>query len=195
MHARDLFNDLIESVRSAYRANPDEVPRWAEIGKKLEGFVSRPEIQEISEVWSVPEKGGPYNLNFYEDPEYGFVIHGLLKKPNVGTPIHDHGSTWTAYGLLKGEEKITVVQPSETDAAKYETLFDKIVGAGHVDVVRPHQLHAERAGLLPTVALIVRSGRVDNKLQTHVDPHTGTKKQGYGPQQLAADIVDGRLDL
>ena len=193
MEPRNLFANLIAEVRDTYRNVLDETERWTRIGQTLEAFVSREEVREASRRWSVPLDGGPYNLLFYEDGQFGFVIHGLLKQPGVSTPVHDHGSTWTAYGLLQGNERIVVVNRSLEGNRGYNVISDRMVSPGHVDVVEPNQLHAEYSGETPTVAVIIRSGRVDNALQTILDLDSGMTKSVYGPKQLAGDIERGRV--
>lgn len=191
MRARDLLASLVEDIQECYDTIPDEGERWARIGRSLESFLRRDEIATASLSWSVPSEGGPYNLRFYEDLERGFIIHGLIKAPNISTPIHDHGSSWTAYGLLRGEERVVVVKPDAAQAGKFEVLFDRVVKPGHVDVVEPEQLHSEASGSDRSVAVIVRSARVDNTLQTQINPVTGASGLGYGPKQLPADIETG----
>ena len=99
----------------------------------------------------------PQNLLFYEDPDYRFVINGLIKRPGEATAVHDHAHTWTVYSVLEGEER--VVRYRRAGAALVED-GDYLVRPGFIDIVPPHMIHAEYAGPARTVAVIVRSEKV-----------------------------------
>ncbi len=34
------------------------------------------------------------NLLFYEDPDYGFVINGVVRAPHRRGNVHDHAHAW-----------------------------------------------------------------------------------------------------
>jgi predicted metal-dependent enzyme (double-stranded beta helix superfamily) len=147
-------------------------------------------LQESAKNWPAPglDAKRPQNLLFYEDPDYGFVINGLIKAPRSGTPVHDHAHTWTVYSVLEGEEHVVRYQRDDADAAGDKAPLTKtddyVVGNGFVDVVPPGVIHAEYAGDERTVAVIVRSGRVGNFMQGMFDPATGNVSQAPGPEQV-----------
>jgi predicted metal-dependent enzyme (double-stranded beta helix superfamily) len=120
-------------------------------------------------------------LLFYEDPEYGFVLNGLVKRPHEATPVHDHAHCWTAYGVLAGEERITRY---ERDGHRLRPIGGAVVAPGHVDLVRPGEIHAEAAGDERSVALIIRSEKVGGFPQGMFDPETGRTWTAPGPEQV-----------
>jgi predicted metal-dependent enzyme (double-stranded beta helix superfamily) len=162
--------------------------RWQKIGALMPMLTASKALQESAKAWPVPgpEAKRPQNLLFYEDPDYGFVINGLIKAPRSGTPVHDHAHTWTVYAVLEGEEHVVRYRKTNAgkDTAELEKTDDYIVGNGYVDVVPPGVIHAEYAGDARTVAVIVRSERVGGFLQGMFDPATGKMSQAPGPEQV-----------
>jgi hypothetical protein len=65
-----------------------------------------------------------------------------------------------------------------------KTAFAYDVAPGYVDVVPPHEPHAETSGDRPTVAIIVRSERIGGFLQNMYDPNTGAVEHRPGPAQI-----------
>jgi predicted metal-dependent enzyme (double-stranded beta helix superfamily) len=128
------------------------------------------------------------NLLFYEDPDYKFVINGLIKAPKSRTQIHDHAHNWTLYGVLDGHETIERYQRlddgSKADYAEIRQTEKVQVGPGKVDLVAPYQIHAEESGAERTVAIIVRAEKAGGFLQGRYDPAAKKYWQGYGPKQL-----------
>jgi predicted metal-dependent enzyme (double-stranded beta helix superfamily) len=76
-----------------------------------------------------------------EDPDYGFVVNGLIKAPHKRTGIHDHAQLWTAYGVLDGQESIERYERLDDGArAGYAEVRESArfgVGPGTVDLVSP----------------------------------------------------------
>ena len=74
----------------------------------LQELIADPAVREQSKQWPDCSQGGERaeNLLFYEDPDYKFVINGLIKAPHTRTQIHDHAHNWTLYGVLDGTESI-----------------------------------------------------------------------------------------
>ncbi len=128
------------------------------------------------------------NLLFYEDPDFGFVINGLVKAPNTRTSIHDHAHNWTLYGVLDGGENIErykrLDDGSRPDYAEVQNTEHFLVGPGDIDLVRPWQIHAEESGDERTVAIIVRAEKAGGFLQGRYDPVNKKYWQGYGPRQI-----------
>jgi predicted metal-dependent enzyme (double-stranded beta helix superfamily) len=132
------------------------------------------------------------NLLFYEDPDYGFVINGLIKAPKSRTQIHDHAHNWTLYGVLDGHETIERYERlddgSRLDYAEIRQTMSVEVGPGSVDLVPPYQIHAEESGEERTVAIIIRAEKAGTFLQGRYDPATKKYWQGYGPQQIPFEL-------
>ena len=55
-----------------------------------------------------------HNWLLHAEPEDGFTVAALVKAPYQGTGVHDHGVTWTLYGVFAGAETIS----------RYERLDD-----------------------------------------------------------------------
>ena len=175
-----ILADGIAALREAH-AEPDLDRRWARITAILQQMLASPALRQAAAAW--PERQGerPQNLLLYQDPDHGFVLNGLVKRPHEATPVHDHAHAWTAYGVLSGAERITRF------ARQGDALLpdgDAVVAEGHVDLVRPGEIHAEAAGAERTVALIIRSEKVGGFPQGMFDPETGRSWTAPGPEQI-----------
>jgi predicted metal-dependent enzyme (double-stranded beta helix superfamily) len=187
-----VASPFIAAVRTLYATVADEAARWEQIAAHLRTLLAAPRLRAQSAAWPACAQGGrdrrAENLLFYEDPDYGFVINGLIKAPHQRTGIHDHAHLWTAYGVLDGHETIERYERlddgSRPGYARVRQTARFVVGPGTVDLVPPWQIHAEESGAERTVAVIVRSGRPGAFLQNRFDPETETTWQGYGPVQI-----------
>jgi len=185
-----IMAPFVEAVRALWKQPLSEAERWQKIGEMMPMLTGSKALQESAKAWPAPgpEAKRPQNLLFYEDPDYGFVINGLIKSPRAGTPVHDHAHTWTVYSVLEGEEHVVRYQRDNAgaggDKATLTKTGDYIFGNGFVDVVPPGVIHAEYAGEGRTVAVIVRSERVGNFMQGMFDPATGKVSQAPGPEQV-----------
>jgi predicted metal-dependent enzyme (double-stranded beta helix superfamily) len=185
----EVLRPFIEAARALWREDLSDEARWKKIGELLPMLLESPALRELSDLWPAPcpESRRAQNLLFYEDPDYRFVINGLVKRPGDDTPIHDHAHTWTVYGVLSGSER--VVRFKRTDdgtqpRAALQPIDDYVVAPGYIDVVPPGLLHAEYAGDARTVAVIVRSERVGGFPQTMVEAATGQVTKAPGPEQI-----------
>src|SRR5579883_3315589 len=187
-----VATSFIAAVRGLYAEVPDEAERWERIAALLRDLLAEPRLQAQSAEWPDCSQGGrdqrAENLLFYEDPDYGFVINGLIKAPHKRTAIHDHAQLWTAYGVLDGRETIERYERlddgSRPGYAEVRQTASFGVEPGAVDLVPPWQIHAEESGGERTVAVIVRSGKPGDFLQNRFDPATNATWQGYGPVQI-----------
>jgi predicted metal-dependent enzyme (double-stranded beta helix superfamily) len=155
----------------------------------LQEWLSDPAVMEQSKHWpNCSQSDRAENLLFYEDPDYKFVINGLIKAPKSRTQIHDHAHNWTLYGVLDGHETIERYERlddgSKPDHAEIRQTEKVKVAPGKVDLVPPYQIHAEESGEERTVAIIIRAERAGGFLQGRYDPATKKYWQGYGPKQL-----------
>ena len=129
----------------------------------LQDLLAEPSVREQSKYWPDCSQSGERaeNLLFYEDPDYKFVINGLIKAPKTRTQIHDHAHNWTLYGVLDGTETIERYERtddrSNPDYADIRKTVNVQVGAGKIDLVPPYEIHAEESGEERTVAIIVRA--------------------------------------
>ncbi|TMA58494.1 MAG: hypothetical protein E6J73_17360 [Deltaproteobacteria bacterium] len=105
-------------------------------------------MREASKNW--PSTEGRKNLLFYEDPDYGFAINGVVRVPGRKGSIHDHAHSWTAYGLLDGTESLEryrrLDDGSKEGYAKLELESVTQGNPGKVDLVPPFDAHAEQGG-------------------------------------------------
>ena len=188
VRAPAVMAPFVDAVRALWKQPLSEADRWKRIGELMPMLTGSKALQESAKAWPAPgpEAKRPQNLLFYEDPDYGFVINGLIKAPRAGTPVHDHAHTWTVYAVLEGQEHVVRYERKgdSGDRAALTKTDDYIVGNGYVDVVPPGVIHAEYAGEERTVAVIVRSERVGNFMQGMFDPATGKVSQAPGPDQV-----------
>jgi predicted metal-dependent enzyme (double-stranded beta helix superfamily) len=180
---------FVASTRRLFSQEPDAAKRWEQMSSLLQELLSDPSIMEQSKHWpNCSQSERAENLLFYEDPDYKFVINGLIKAPKSRTQIHDHAHNWTLYGVLDGHETIERYQRlddgSKADYAEIRQTEKVQVGPGKVDLVAPYQIHAEESGAERTVAIIVRAEKAGGFLQGRYDPAAKKYWQGYGPKQL-----------
>ncbi len=175
----------------AEECNPEK--RWRKMTPLLQALIADPAVKGQSREWpSCRQSERAQNLLFYEDPDYKFVINGLIKNPRSRTQIHDHAHNWTLYGVLDGHETIERYERlddgSKADFADIRRTENVKVGPGKVDLVAPYQIHAEESGDERTVAIIVRAEKAGGFLQGRYDPAKKKYWQGYGPEQIPYEL-------
>ncbi len=185
----DILRPFVEAARALWREQLSDEARWQKIGRLMPMRLVSEALRESARSWPGPgsESRHAQNLLFYEDPDYRFVINGLVKRPGDDTPIHDHAHTWTVYGVLSGAEQVVRfrrIDDGTAPRATLEPVDDYTVAPGYVDVVPPGLLHAEYASGERTVAVIVRSERVGGFPQNMVDAPSGRVTQAPGPEQI-----------
>jgi predicted metal-dependent enzyme (double-stranded beta helix superfamily) len=190
MNAVQIF---IASARKLHAEEKDPVKRWEKMTPPLQELLADPSVREQSKSWpTCAQAERAQNLLFYEDPDYEFVINGLIKAPKSRTQIHDHAHNWTLYGVLDGTETIEryerVDDRSRPEYADIRQTENVKVGPGKVDLVAPYQIHAEESGEERTVAIIVRAEKAGGFLQGRYDPATKKYWQGYGPEQIPYEL-------
>ena len=188
-----LLRRIVDPVRRLCTADMPEPERWARISEVLEAALADPELQAAAMAWpkSHDRTNNRYtNLLFYEDPDFGFVINGLVKDETGRTPVHDHGHAWVAYGLLEGDE--TVLRYSDPEPEGTATALEPHqripLTAGEVDLVPPWTFHAEQADTERTVAVMVRSAGVGKFAHRRLNPETGGTYDHPGPHQIPHEL-------
>ena len=184
---------FIESARKLHAEERNPAKRWEKMTPLLQELLADPSIREQSKSWpTCSHADRAQNLLFYEDPQYQFVINGLIKAPKSRTQIHDHAHNWTLYGVLDGNETIEryerVDDRTKPDYAEIRKTVDVKVGPGKIDLVSPYEIHAEESGEERTVAIIVRAEKAGGFLQGRYDPATKKYWQGYGPEQIPYEL-------
>ena len=197
MSAARVLDRVIGAVRGVYGGGSDESLRWSRISEVLGTALANPELRAAAGGWptSHDRANRRYtNLLFYEDPDFGFVVNGLVKDETGRTPIHDHGHAWVAYGLLEGTETILRYRDSAGSAPggggdpALEPDGRFTLAAGQVDLVPPWTFHAGQAETERTVAVMVRSARVGKFAHRRFDPDTGRVYDHPGPHQIPYEL-------
>lgn len=182
---------FVDEVRSLCAAGLDANALWPRVAEPLRNLLADPDLKAHAKSWPDTKQGdgAPGNLLFYEDPDYGFVLNALVKAPHSTTNVHDHGKSWTLYGVLEGGEHIERYvrtdgkDPGEAPAAlKKDGDFD--VTPGYIDVVPPWQIHQERNGDERTIGFILRSQRSGTFTQYRFDLASGAVTSYDGPRQI-----------
>ena len=187
---------FIATVRNVFEQGLEEEEIWPKACEPMKEMLRDSDVREHARTWPTsPAKlgleGKHANLLFYEDPDYGFVINGLIKKPHAKTTVHDHGKSWTLYGVVEGGEN--VLRFERTDGGKPGDLPESAVvketekvsvGPGYIDFIRPWEVHAEYNTDGPTVAVIVRSQKSGTFVQNIFYQKDNSVEQYYGPEQI-----------
>jgi predicted metal-dependent enzyme (double-stranded beta helix superfamily) len=186
------FEKFIQGLRAAWAELPDVEARMKKGQRLLEELVNDQSLREASKTW--PSTEGRKNLLFYEDPDYGFAINGVVRVPGRKGSIHDHAHSWTAYGLLDGTESLEryrrVDDLSKEGYAKLELESVTEGKPGKVDLVPPFDAHAEQGGPTRSVAVILRSERVSGKvLQGSYSRENNTVRRIDGPMNIPYEIT------
>jgi predicted metal-dependent enzyme (double-stranded beta helix superfamily) len=186
------FEKFIQDLRAAWAELPDTESRMKKGQHLLEALVRDPTLREASKSW--PSTEGRKNLLFYEDPDYGFAINGVVRVPGRKGSIHDHAHSWTAYGLLDGTESLEryrrIDDKSKESYAKLELESVTEGKPGKVDLVPPFDAHAEQGGPTRSVAVILRSERVSGKvLQGSYNMENNTVRRIDGPKNIPYEIT------
>jgi len=187
-----IFEKFIQDLRAAWAELPDMEARMKRGQKLLENLVQNPTLREVSKSW--PSTEGRKNLLFYEDPDHGFAINGVVRVPGRKGSIHDHAHSWTAYGLLDGTETLERYRRLDDGSKKgYARLELESVTQGvpgKVDLIPPFDAHAEQGGPTRSVAVILRSERVSGKvLQGSYDLANNTVRSIDGPTNIPYEIT------
>lgn len=186
---------FIDRVRGLCAQGGDEREIWSKACDYLRDLLSDDDLKRHAETWpdSLAVEGKPGNLLFYEDPDYGFVLNALIKAPNLKTSVHDHGKSWTLYGVLEGGESVTRFDrtdggPQVPETASLEEAGSHDVVPGYIDFVPPWQIHQETNTDQRTIGFIVRSQRSGTFVQNRFNPESGVVDQYDGPVQMPYEL-------
>jgi len=188
-----LLHSFIDELRTLFKEPMSDEERWRRVAALMPALIESAELRASAHTWPEHADGElPRNLLFYEDPDYRFVVNGLIKKPREGTPVHDHAHTWTVSALMEGEEHVTLYRRaddgSRADFARLEKLADHEVRPGHVDLIPPFVIHEEQAGDRRTISMIVRSEKTGSFPQNMFHMVTGKVTQSPGASQFPYDL-------
>lgn len=188
------FEKFIQDLRLAWATLPDVESRMKKGRDLLAALVKDESMRKACLSWPDTD-GGRRNLLFYEDPDYGFALNGVVHGANRKGSIHDHAQSWTAYGVLEGKETLErfrrVDDGSKEGYAKLEVESITEGYAGKVDLVPPFDIHAEQGGPTKSYGLILRSERVAGKvLQGNYNFETGAYRRVEGPTNVPYEITE-----
>jgi predicted metal-dependent enzyme (double-stranded beta helix superfamily) len=187
-----VFEKFIQDLRAEWSKLPDMEARMKKGQQLLEALVKDEGLRQASRSW--PSTEGRKNLLFYEDPDYGFAINGVVRIPGRKGSIHDHAHAWTAYGLLDGTESLErfrrIDDRSKEGHAELELESVTQGTPGKVDLVPPFDIHAEQGGPTRSVAIILRSERVAGKVpQGSYSMEGNLYRQIEGPTNIPYNIT------
>ena len=187
-----VFEKFIQDLRAAWAEVPDMEARMKKGQQLLEALVKDAGLRQASKSW--PSTEGRKNLLFYEDPDYGFAVNGVVRIPGRKGSIHDHAHAWTAYGLLDGTESLErfrrIDDRSQEGHAELELESVTQGTPGKVDLVPPFDIHAEQGGPTRSVAIILRSERVAGKVpQGSYSMEGNLYRQIEGPTNIPYSIM------
>jgi predicted metal-dependent enzyme (double-stranded beta helix superfamily) len=186
------FDKFIGELRAIWAAEPDDSGRMNKAKPLLETLVMDPAIKAHSAGW--PSTEGRKNLLFYVDPDYHFVINGVVRVPGRTGSIHDHADAWVLYGVLEGTESLErfdrLDDGSRPGYAEVKLSSVTTGSQGKVDLVPPRAIHAEQGGPTRSVAVIVRSQKLGEGtvLQHRYDRDARTVVEQYGPTQIPYEL-------
>jgi hypothetical protein len=185
---------FVNKTRHLFGRETDPEKRWTAMGPVLAELLSDPTVIEASKKW--PDchvvDNRAENLLFYEDPDYKFVVNGLVVNetgydPKITSRVHDHAHIYTLYGLLDGHQRIERYERlddrSQPDRAEIRQTVNSECGPGEIDLVRPYEIHSEDTLGERAVALIIRSEKSGSFLQGRYLPEKNGYWEGYGPRQ------------
>jgi len=185
------LQSFVDTVRSYFSSGMDEETLWPVVAKDLKELLAEESLIQQSKSWPETKTGDgpPSNLLFYEDPDYGFVLNALVKGPKSVTNIHDHGPSWTLYGVLDGGEHIKRFRrvddnPQGAGPAVLESNGEFDVVPGYIDIVPPWEIHQEANGDHRTIGFIVRSQRSGTFEQYRYNTENGAIASYNGPNQI-----------
>ena len=187
------FERFVQGLRAAWAESPDIEARMKKGQTLLEELLQDRALLQASKSW--PSTEGRKNLLFYEDPEYGFAINGVVRVPGRKGSIHDHAHSWTAYGILDGTESLEryrrIDDGTKEEYAKLELESVTEGKPGKVGLVPPFDAHAEQGGPTRSVAIILRSERVAGKvLQGSYNIENNTVRRVDGPTNIPYEITE-----
>lgn len=189
-----VFETFIADLRALWASESDTQRRMEKAKPMLERLVLDPTLKAHSERW--PSTEGYKNLLFYVDPDYEFVINGVVRMPGRTGSVHDHAGAWVLYGVVDGAESLERfdrIDDGRRPGYAEVRLASVTTGAqGKVDLVAPGAIHAEQGGPTRSVAVILRSQPLGEGtvLQHTYDPNARTVIERFGPTQIPYELVN-----
>jgi predicted metal-dependent enzyme (double-stranded beta helix superfamily) len=186
-----VFAKFIDELRAIWAAKIDIQSRMEAAKPALERLVRDDGLRTISANW--PSTEGGKNLLFYVDPDHGFAINAVVRVPGRRGRPHDHGEAWVLYGVLDGTESLEryarIDDGSRPGYAEIEMTSVTTGSQGKVDLVPPHDIHAEQGGDARSVAIILRSQKLGGtNIQHGFNVAEKTVEERHGPRQIPYEL-------
>jgi predicted metal-dependent enzyme (double-stranded beta helix superfamily) len=183
---------FIEQLRAIWAAKGDIKSRMEAARPVLEQLVKDEGLKAISATW--PSTEGGKNLLLYVDPEHGFAVNAVVRVPGRRGRPHDHGEAWVLYGVLDGTESLErydrLDDGSKPGYAEIKLMSVTTGSQGKVDLVPPHDIHAEQGGDGRSVAIILRSQKLGgSNIQHGYNVEEKTVEERYGPRQIPYEVT------
>jgi len=186
-----VFAKFIEELHQIWAAKADIKSRMEAAKPLLEQLVKDDGLRAISAAW--PSTEGGKNLLLYVDPDHGFAINAVVRVPGRKGRPHDHGEAWVLYGVLDGTESLErynrLDDGSKPGHAEIKLTSVTTGSQGKVDLVPPHDIHAEQGGDARSVAIIIRSQKLGgSNIQHGYNVAEKTVEERYGPRQIPYEV-------
>lgn len=188
-----VLDRFIADLRAIWASENEDQRRMERARPLLQKLVMDNTLKEHSSVW--PSTEGRKNLLLYVDPDYAFVINGVVRVPGRTGSVHDHADAWVLYGVLDGTESLERFERlddgSKPGYAEIKLSSVTTGSQGKVDLVAPRAIHAEQGGPTRSVAIIVRSQKLGEGtvLQHQYDRAANTVIERYGPTQVPFEVL------
>ena len=190
------IHNFVEAIRGHFADGKEGADLWQSVSEDQKTLLADPSLIQQSKSWPDTKQGDgpPSNLLFYEDPDHGFVLNALVKGPNSVTNVHDHGPSWTLYGVLDGGEHIQRFSrvddnPAESGPAELKLNGEFDVKPGYIDLVPPWEIHQETNGDHRTIGFIVRSQKSGTFKQFRYNSENGSIATYNGPTQIPFNLL------
>ena len=168
------FNKFIKNMHELFAKKLPDAEQWKGVKPLLSSLLADQDFQQESLSWT-KKRGREYIL--HHDTKYDFFVGALVREPKHAAMAHDHGPTWTIYGVLDGDEITHIYRRLDNGEnegyAKLELKTRTEAPAGSVDVVPPFVIHAENGNSERSVAITVRTTKPGSYDQTMFDIETG----------------------
>lgn len=186
------FTAFVTGLREIWAREGETEQRMQSARPLLEKLLLDDELYERSHDWP-PTEGG-VNLDLYEDPEYKFMVNSVVRMPGLRGNPHDHDRQWVAYGVLDGIESLERYERlddgSREDYAEIRLMSAPEGRRGSVDIVYPHEVHAEQGGPQRSVSIILRSERIGPDMRpARYRPAENLRMSNNGPSHIPMWLI------
>ena len=146
--ANDALQTFIENVRSAWGPLSSQVV--AACQRHLTTLLAAPD----SEPWlAALHRDAPDARELYRDTDHGFVLLAHVEHQGLYRLPHDHGRGWVIYAVQRGTSEMATYLRVEGEAGRFQLVKrdTTTMGAGHVKVFLPGDIHDTRCMAEPTL--------------------------------------------